>query len=102
MAYSLSTATFIIADQHRTAVHHTRLVEFANPYNPVFQNALEAMTHAFEAQGLGEGAARSLSLGQLASMAAHQASFLSVLDGFEMIVVLALVGGVIALQQQIR
>lgn len=103
MAYSLSTATFIIVDQHRTAVHHTRLVEFASPYNPVFQSALETMTHAFEAQGLGEGAARGLSLGQLAGMAAHQASFLSVLDGFEMIVGLALAGGVIALvQRQIR
>ncbi|VWB28816.1 MFS transporter [Burkholderia metallica] len=103
MAYSLSTATFIIVDQHRTALHHTRLVEFASPYNPVFQNALETMTHAFEAQGLGEGAARSLSLGRLASMAAHQASFLSVLDGFEMIAGIALAGGVIAsVQRQIR
>lgn len=103
MAYSMSTATFIIVDQHRTAVHHTRLVEFANPYNPTFQNALDTMTHAFEAQGLDESAARGLSLGQLATMIAHQASFLSVLDGFEMIVGLALIGGAIALaQRQIR
>ncbi|MBU9546383.1 hypothetical protein LGM48_18250 [Burkholderia multivorans] len=103
MAYSMSTATFIIVDQHRTAVHHTRLVEFANPYNPTFQNALDTMTHAFEAQGLDPSAARGLSLGQLATMIAHQASFLSVLDGFEMIVGLALIGGAIALaQRQIR
>jgi MFS transporter, DHA2 family, multidrug resistance protein len=103
LAYSLSTATVIILEQHRTAVHQTRLVEFASPYNPVFQNTLDTMTHAFEAQGLGAGEARGLSLGQLATMVAHQASFLSVLDGFEMIVVLALLGGAVALmQRQIR
>jgi MFS transporter, DHA2 family, multidrug resistance protein len=103
LAYSLSTATVIILEQHRAAVHQTRLVEFANPYNPVFQNALDTMTHAFEAQGLGAGEARGLSLDQLANMVAHQASFLSVLDGFEMIVVLALLGGVLAfVQRQIR
>lgn len=61
------------------------------------------MTHALEAQGLDPNAARGLSLGRLATMIAHQASFLSVLDGFEMIVGLALVGGAIALvQRQIR
>ncbi|MBN3768284.1 MULTISPECIES: MFS transporter [Burkholderia] len=103
LAYSLSTATFIIVDQHRTAVHQTRLVEFANPYNPVFVNTLDTMTHAFEAQGMGAAEARGLSLGQIAHMVAHQASFLSALDGFEMIVGLALVGGTIAfVQRQIR
>ncbi|MBN3829959.1 hypothetical protein G3O00_41320, partial [Burkholderia sp. Ac-20384] len=41
---------------------------------------LDTMTHAFEAQGLGAAEARGLSLGQIAHMVAHQASFLSALE----------------------
>jgi MFS transporter, DHA2 family, multidrug resistance protein len=103
LSYSLSTAMVIILEQHRSAVHQTRLVEFASIYNPIFQTTLDRMTHAFEAQGLGASEARGLSLEQLSSMVAHQASFLSVLDGFTIIALLALVGGAIAvIQRQIR
>jgi AraC-like DNA-binding protein len=102
LSYSLSTASVIILEQHRMAVHETRLNEFANPFNPVFQNTLDTMTRAFEALGNGAADARNLALAELARVAAHQAS-MSVLDGFHLMIGLALLGGAIALvQRQIR
>lgn len=103
LSYSLSTAFVIILEQHRMAVHETRLTEFSSPYNPAFQNTLDTMTHAFVAAGKGTVDAHNLALAQLARITAHQANFLSVLDGFHAMVTLALVGGTIALlQRQIR
>ncbi|WP_025597787.1 hypothetical protein [Burkholderia sp. WSM2230] len=55
------------------------------------------------AQGNGTGDAHNLALAELARIAAHQANFLSVLDGFHMMIALALFGSAIGLvQQQIR
>ncbi|MGQ7937631.1 MFS transporter [Paraburkholderia sp. D1E] len=103
LSYSLSTASVIILEQHRMAVHETRLNEFASPFNPIFRNTLDTLTRAFEALGNAAGDARNLALAELARVAAHQASFMSVLDGFHVMIVLALLGGAIALvQQQIR
>ncbi|MFT4067596.1 MFS transporter [Paraburkholderia sp.] len=103
LSYSLSTASVLILEQHRMALHETRLTEFASPYNPVFQNTLEAMTHAFTASGHDSGDARNLALAELARLAAHQANFMSVLDGFQVMIVLALLGATIAFfQRQIK
>ncbi|CAL8481209.1 MFS transporter [Caballeronia sp. S22] len=103
LSYSLSTAFVIILEQHRVAVHSTRLTEFASPYNSVFQSTLETMTHAFEAAGHSAIDARNIALAELARVIADQANFLSVLDGFHAMIVLALLGAAIALvQRQIR
>ncbi len=37
LIYSFATATMIILEQHRLAVHRTHLTEATNPYNPEFQ-----------------------------------------------------------------
>ncbi|RDT01893.1 hypothetical protein DWU95_20615 [Burkholderia contaminans] len=103
LAYSLSTASIIILDQHRLALHQTRLAEFATPYNPVFENALQSMAHAFAERGMNTAQAEGAALGEFARMAAHQASFMSVLDCFYVIAIISLAGAVIALvQRQIK
>ncbi|KWC78459.1 MFS transporter [Burkholderia cepacia] len=103
LTYSLSTASMIILEQHRTAVHKTRLAEFASPFNSVFQNTLDTMTGTLERLGHSSGDARAIALAMLARVASEQANFMSLLDGFRVMVVLALLGAVIALvQRQIR
>lgn len=103
LSYSLSTAFVIILEQHRMALHETRLTELANPYNPVFQNTLDTTMHAFEAAGRSVGDAQNLALAEFARVAAHQADFMSLLDGFYVMAILALLGATIALvQRQIR
>ncbi|OXJ08163.1 MFS transporter [Burkholderia sp. AU6039] len=103
LAYSLSTASIIILDQHRLALHQTRLAEFATPYNPVFENALQSMAHAFAERGMNTAQAEGAALGEFARMAAHQASFMSVLDCLYVIAIISLAGAVIALvQRQIK
>ncbi|MEM5342954.1 MFS transporter [Paraburkholderia azotifigens] len=100
LTYSFSTATMIILEQHRQALHETRLTEFVNPFNPVFQHSLESLTHAFEALGHTAGEAKSLALIEISRAVTQQASFLSALDGFYFLIGIAACGGLFALCQR--
>ncbi|WP_087735036.1 MFS transporter [Paraburkholderia piptadeniae] len=100
LAYSFSTASIIIFEQHRIAVHQTRLFEFATPYNPVFENTLQTMIQTFTAQGYTATQAGSMAFGEIARLAVHQAAFMSVLDCFYVVLAISLLGGVIALTQR--
>ncbi|AUT72250.1 MULTISPECIES: MFS transporter [Paraburkholderia] len=100
LTYSFSTATIIILEQHREAVHETRLTEFVNPFNPVFQDSFESLTRAFEGLGHTAGDAKGLALVEISRVVSQQASFLSSLDGFYFLIVIALCGGLFALYQR--
>ncbi|XXA08616.1 MFS transporter [Paraburkholderia sp. A3BS-1L] len=100
LAYSLSTASMIIFEQHRLAVHQTRLVEFATPYNPIFASTLEAMTSAFATQGYTATQAGRMALEALTRLTVHQAFFMSVLDCFYIVSAVSLLGAAIALIQR--
>jgi MFS family permease len=100
LTYSFSTATMIILEQHREALHQTRLTEFVNPFNPTFQNSLDSLTHAFEALGHTAGDAKSLALVEISRIVTQQASFLSALDGFYFLIGVAICGGLFALYQR--
>ncbi|WP_408734303.1 MFS transporter [Paraburkholderia bannensis] len=100
LSYSLSTACIIILEQHRLALHTTRINEFASAGNPLFQNTLNLVTRTYEAVGYDAGNAQTLALAQLARLALHQAEFASVLDGFQLMAVISLLGGAIALFQR--
>ncbi|MGV2291498.1 MFS transporter [Trinickia sp. YCB016] len=100
LTISFATALVIIVEQHRQALHQTRLAEAANPYNPEFQNAIAALTDGFAAAGHTLGAAHSLALVEVSKLVSQQASFLSSLDGFQFLIGVAVCGGIFAAWQK--
>jgi hypothetical protein len=100
LTISFGTASVIIVEQHRQAVHQTRLVEWANPYNPVFQQTVETLTHSFAAAGRSVAEAHALAIANVSRMVAQQASFLASLDGFYFLMGVALVAGAFACWQK--
>ena len=62
LTISFATASMIIVEQHREALHQARLAEFVNPYNPVFQNTLAALTNGFAASGRSPSDAHALAM----------------------------------------
>ncbi|NHV28105.1 hypothetical protein [Burkholderia sp. D-99] len=100
LAYSLSTASIIILDQHRVARRQTRLAECAPPCNPIFERALQSTARGFVEQGMSTAPAEGAALGEFARMAAHPASFMSVLGCFYVIVILSVSGATIALARK--
>ncbi|MDR5822909.1 MFS transporter [Caballeronia sp. LZ043] len=100
LTYSFSTATIIILEQHRVALHQTRLVETINPYNPVFENAYRSLLGGFLNSGHSASEASSLALGEISRLVAQQANFLSSLDGFYYLIGVALVAGAVAAWQK--
>lgn len=100
LTISFATASVIIIEQHRLALHESRLAEFVNPFNPVFQNTLAALTRAFEALGSTPVEAHGLAIGQMGRLVTRQASFLSSLDGFYFLIGVAVCGGIFAAWQK--
>jgi MFS family permease len=97
---SFSTASIIILEQHRQALHESRLAESANPYNPLLQNTVTALTHGFEAAGRTLADAHALAVAQVSRMVAQQAEFLATLDGFYFLIGVAVCGGLFAAWQK--
>jgi hypothetical protein len=81
-------------------LHQTRLAEFVNPYNPVFQNSLATLTNGFAASGHPGSQAHSLAIVEISRMVTQQASFLASLDGFYFLIGVAIVGGIFAAWQK--
>jgi DHA2 family multidrug resistance protein len=100
LTYSFSTATMIILEQHRFAMHQSRLAEYVNPFNPIYQNMIEGMTRAFEGLGRTAGEAHGLALVEISRMVAQQANFLSALDGYYFVIGIAVIGGLYAIWQK--
>ena len=100
LTISFATASVIIIEQHREALHQARLAEFANPFNPEFQTTLAALTNAFAASGRSLAEAHALAIGQASRLVAQQASFLTSIDGFYYLIGVAVCGGIFAAWQQ--
>jgi hypothetical protein len=100
LTYSLSTATMIILEQHRMAMHESRLAESVSAFNPLFQNTYEKLTGGFEALGYSAAQAKSLALAEVGRIVTQQASFLSSLDGFYFLIGVALCASVVAVWQK--
>ncbi|WP_434660215.1 MFS transporter [Paraburkholderia sp. A3BS-1L] len=100
LTISFATATIIIVEQHRLALHQARLVEFVNPLNPIFQSTYATLSHAFEALGRSPVEAHGVALAQMSRLVAQQASFLSSLDGFYFLIGVAVCGGIFAAWQK--
>lgn len=91
LAISFATANVIALQQHRLALHETRLSESANLGNPVFMQTLDMLTRGFEAAGHAAAQAHAMALATLARTFEQQATFMASLDGFEIIAVVAVV-----------
>ncbi|MCG1018232.1 MULTISPECIES: MFS transporter [Burkholderiaceae] len=100
LAISFATASIIMLEQHRLALHETRLVEAANPYNPIFSAALDTLSRSVLATGNPSGDSHGVAIALLARSVAQQANFLASLDGFYFLAAIALVGGLFAAWQR--
>ncbi|SDV47563.1 MFS transporter [Chitinasiproducens palmae] len=87
LTISFSTASVIVLEQHRAALHHSRLAEVATPYNPVFRQTLDAL-------------AGPAPLAEVAAMVTRQAAFMASLDAFVFVGAVAALGGLYALLQR--
>jgi hypothetical protein len=100
LTLSFATAAVIIVEQHREALHQSRLAEAVNPYNQEFQNASNALANGFATAGHSVVDAHALAIATIARTVAQQASFLASLDGFYFLTGVAICGGVFALWQK--
>ena len=100
LAISFATAMVIALQQHRVALHQTRLAESASPSNATFMQSLDMLARGFTAGGHAIGEAHSMALASLARMLEQQATFMASLDGFQVMTVIALVCGVFAAWQR--
>ncbi|WP_266181369.1 MFS transporter [Dyella humicola] len=103
LTYSFATATTIILQQHRNALHHSRLAEQVNPYNPAYQSTMDTLTRSLVALGHSPVEANGLALAKVSQDVSSQAAFLSAQDGFAFLGIIALCGiGFGIWQRQIR
>lgn len=100
LAISFATASVIALQQHRVALHGTRLAESSSASNPAFMQSLDMLTRGFQASGHAMGEAHAMAVASLSRMLDQQATFMASLDGFHVIAVIALVAGVYAAWQR--
>ncbi|WP_186142615.1 MFS transporter [Burkholderia gladioli] len=100
LTLSFATASVIIVEQHRDALHRERLFEQASPLNPIFAQTLDTLTRGFAATGHAAGEAQALALASLNQTFLRQAAFLASLDGFLFVAGVAICGGLIAAWQK--
>lgn len=100
LTISFATTSVIVVERHRDALHRTRLVEVATPFNPLFRDALAALTQGFEAAGRTTGEAHALATAEMSRLVAQQASFLTSLDGFYFLIGVAVCSALFAAWQQ--
>ncbi|MBP2839274.1 MFS transporter [Pseudomonas sp. PNP] len=100
IAYSTSTATIIVLEQHRLAFHHTVLAANISPGNPALRDFLAPLSRHFEQAGYAAAAAQSLAMAQVERLITQQANFMSFLDGFAFLTVLSIGAALFALWQR--
>ncbi|MBB5496217.1 hypothetical protein HDG37_000404 [Paraburkholderia sp. MM5384-R2] len=99
LTISFATASAIIVEQHRLALHQSRLAESVNPYNPVYQNTLATLARG-SAAGHAASEAHALAIASISRSIAQQASLLASLDGFYFLIGVAICGGPFAAWQK--
>ena len=100
LAISFATATVIALQQHRVALHETRLSESTSMSNPTFIQSLDMLTRGFTAAGHAMSEAHGMALAALSRMLEQQATFMASLDGFQVLAVVAIVAGIYAAWQR--
>jgi len=100
LTISFATASIIMIEQHRQATHQLRLAEWVNLYNPEYQHAMHRLLDVFTAAGYTATDAQALAMASLGRTVAQQAVFLASLDGFYVLMYVALCGVAFALWQK--
>jgi MFS family permease len=100
LAISFATSNAIAIQQHRVALHETRLAESTGAGNTSFVDALDMLTHGFASAGHALGEAHAMALAILSRMLGQQATFMASLDGFQVMAVVALAAGIFAAWQR--
>jgi hypothetical protein len=100
LAISFATASAISLQQHRVALHETRLAETASVTNATFMQSLDQLTRGFSAAGHAAGEAHAMALASLSRLLQQQATFMASLDGFHVMAIVALLAGVFAAWQK--
>ncbi|MGF6878269.1 hypothetical protein OKW35_007748 [Paraburkholderia sp. MM5477-R1] len=100
LTISFATASVIIVEQHRLALHQSRLAESVNPYNPVYQNTLATLARGSAAAGHAASEAHALAIASISRSIGQQASLLASLDGFYFLIGVAICGGPFAAWQK--
>ncbi|MGF6936927.1 hypothetical protein OKW41_006089 [Paraburkholderia sp. UCT70] len=100
LTISFATASVIIVEQHRLALHQSRLAESVNPYNPVYQNTLATLARGSAAAGHAASEAHALAIASISRSIAQQASLLASPDGFYFLIGVAICGGPFAAWQK--
>jgi hypothetical protein len=100
LVVSFATASVIIIERHREALHYTRLAESINLYNPVLSQTIDKLAEAAAMAGQSTSQAHATAIAQIHRIVLHQANFLSILDGFYFLTAVAICGGLIAALQK--
>jgi MFS family permease len=100
MAMSLATASILILEQHRLALHQSVAVAQETLRNPLFGPALQALVRDFSAAGNSVTEAHALALVRLAPDMARHAQFQALVDGFYFLAAIAVVGALFAARQR--
>lgn len=100
LTISFSTASIITLEQHRNALHYTRLAEDINSSTPAWNQMIALLQTEW---GISRELATNFATNETIRQAIQQANFLSLLDGFWTVAGLALAGLMFGLwQKQIR
>jgi len=100
LTLSFSTATTIMLEQHRTALHYSHIVETMSVSNPVVQDTMHTLTLHGQELGLSTNQAQQMALQQIYEMVMQQANLISIQDGFIFMVVVAVCAGAFYLWQR--
>lgn len=103
LVISFATSSVIVLEQHRQALHYTRLADHVSVYAPQAAGWLADSTQHLLARGYAPPVAHDMAVAEMARLVVQQANTLALLDGFTFLVGVALVGGAFSLwQKQIR
>lgn len=97
MTNSFATASIIMLEQHRFALHYTRFAEHVNSSLSAWSDLVAALQLNL---GLNADRANTLALEELARLATQQANFLSLIDGFWLVTAVAAAGALCAIVQR--
>ena len=100
LTISFATAIIIIVEQHRQNLHQAQLSDFVDAANPAFQATLHTLEAAYAAAGQTASAAHALSMSAISRMVAQQANILASLDGFYVLMAVAICATVFACWQR--
>ncbi|NIY49253.1 MFS transporter [Cedecea colo] len=98
LTYSFSTASVIMIEQDREALHYSRLADHITPDNPAFQEAMNKLSEhlvLFSNEELKEA-----SLGLIQKMVLSQSKMMSIQDGFLYLAIIAVVAALFSLWQK--